>query len=178
MRGLADAEGRVDMYCGVVVAFRCCKVLDGDRMARYGDAIAALGIINGSGLGKMRNTDAGLLWTQRVTVEQRFTYGNAVGANHPADLFTNYSGEMTNAQHTGRLGSQVVGGPPGNAIYLHILTVSMDDCQTGGDSQQWKWLHDSCDRCRKQVLATFVGGSYPWVFCGVIFELLSSCNLF
>ena len=37
----------------------------------WGDARAALGIINRKGLGKTRHIDTGLLWVQQVAAEQR-----------------------------------------------------------------------------------------------------------
>ena len=54
----------------------------------YGDANAALGIINRNGLGKTRHINAGLLWIQLVTADKRFKFGKVLGTNKFADLFT------------------------------------------------------------------------------------------
>lgn len=47
----------------------------------WGDANAALSIINRSGLGKIRHIDTRLLWIQQVAVEQRLKYGKVLGTN-------------------------------------------------------------------------------------------------
>ena len=61
----------------------------------WGDANAALGIINRSGLGKTRHIDTGLLWIQQVAAEKRLKYGKVLGTNNPADLFTKHLEERS-----------------------------------------------------------------------------------
>ena len=69
----------------------------------WGDANAALGIINRNGLGKTRHIEIGLLWIQQVAAEQRLKFAKVLGANNPADLFTKYLDEKTNLHHTSNL---------------------------------------------------------------------------
>ena len=52
----------------------------------WGDANAALGIINGNWLGKTRHISTGLLWIQQVAAEQRLKFGKVLGVDYPADL--------------------------------------------------------------------------------------------
>ena len=54
----------------------------------WGDANAALGIIQRTGLGKTRHIDTGLLWIQQVVAQKRLQFGKVLGTNYPADLFT------------------------------------------------------------------------------------------
>ena len=70
----------------------------------WGDASAALGIINRNGLGKTRHLDTGLLWIQQIAAEQIFKFGKVLGANGPADLFTKHLDERTITHHITRFG--------------------------------------------------------------------------
>ena len=54
----------------------------------WGDATAALGIINRRGLGKTRHIDAGLLWTQQTASERQLKFSKVLGMNNLADLYT------------------------------------------------------------------------------------------
>ena len=56
----------------------------------YGDASAALGIINRRGLGRTRHIDTGLLWIQQTAAEKRLAYHKVLGTDNPADLMTKY----------------------------------------------------------------------------------------
>ena len=44
----------------------------------WGDASAALGIINRKGLGKTRRIDTGRLWVQQVAAERRLKFGKVL----------------------------------------------------------------------------------------------------
>ena len=70
----------------------------------WGDASAALGIINKQGLGKTRHIDTGCLWIQQVAAQQRLRFQKVLGTNNPADLFTKLFDEKTNVKHTNTLG--------------------------------------------------------------------------
>ena len=106
----------------------------------WGDANAALGIINGDGLGKTRHIETGLLWIQQVAAEQRLKFGKVLGADNPADLFTKYLDEKTKDHHTTNLGFQAIGGRPEDAPNLHNISISMDEYQNGGNCEEWQWL--------------------------------------
>ena len=65
----------------------------------WGDANAALGVTNRNGLGKTRHIDTGLLWIQQVVADKRLKFGQVLGTNNPADLFTKHLDEKTNLHH-------------------------------------------------------------------------------
>ena len=56
----------------------------------WGDASAALGIINRKGLGKTRHIETGLLWIQQTAADQRLKYHKVLGKENPADLYTKF----------------------------------------------------------------------------------------
>ena len=100
----------------------------------WGDANAALGIINRNGLGKTRHLDIGLLWIQQVAAEQRLKFGKVLGVNNPADLFTKYLDEKTARHHTHNLGYKEMEGRPSDAPQLHNISTSMDAYQRGNNA--------------------------------------------
>ena len=51
----------------------------------WGDAQAALGIINRNGLGKSRHIQIGFLWVQQVFAQNRLAFGKVLGKENPAD---------------------------------------------------------------------------------------------
>ena len=61
-------------------------------------------------------------------------------ANNPADLFTKYLDETTNAHHTRNLGFKDEEGRAEDAPNLHSISIPIDDYQTGANSGQWMWL--------------------------------------
>ena len=65
----------------------------------WGDASAALGIINRNGFGKTRHIQTGLLWIQQVSAQKRISYGKVLGQNNPADFFTKYLDRNTTGRH-------------------------------------------------------------------------------
>ena len=52
----------------------------------WGDANAALGIINRCGLGKTRHIDTSYVWVQQVAAERRLMFSKVLGKENPADL--------------------------------------------------------------------------------------------
>ena len=76
-----------------------------------------------------------------MAAEERLKFGKVLGSNNPADLFTKYLDEKTNVHHTNNLGFQTEEGRPEDAPQLHIVSVSMDDYQTGGHCRELEWLH-------------------------------------
>ena len=123
----------------------------------WGDANAALGIINRDGLGKTRHIETGLLWIQQVAAEQRLKFGKVLGIDNPADLFTKYLDEKTKNHHVTNLGFQAIGGRPEDAPNLHNISVSMDEYQNGGCIEDWQWLkylwgrkHNGCSNSQRQ----------------------------
>ena len=56
----------------------------------YGDASAALGIINRTGLGKTRHIDTSLPCIQQTAAERHLKFSKVLGKNNPADLYTKY----------------------------------------------------------------------------------------
>ena len=56
----------------------------------FGDASAALGIMDRRGLGRTRHIDTGLLWIQETAAAKRLEFTKVLGTVNPADLFTKY----------------------------------------------------------------------------------------
>lgn len=65
----------------------------------WGDASAALGVINRRGLGKTRHIDTGHLRIQEVAATDRFKAKNVLGKDNPVDLYTKSTDERTNQHH-------------------------------------------------------------------------------
>ena len=93
----------------------------------WGDANAALGIINRNGQGKIRNLETGFLWIQQVAAEQRVKFGKVLGVNNPADLFTKHLDEATE-------------GRPIDAPNLRNVNLSIDAHIIGNNDNEWPWL--------------------------------------
>ena len=88
----------------------------------WGDASAALGIINRRGLGKTRHIETGLLWIQQTAAEQRLKYYKVLGKENPADLYTKFLDAATTNIHTQKLGYIQVGGRSTEAPQLHMIS--------------------------------------------------------
>ena len=69
----------------------------------WGDAYAALGIINRKGLGKTRHIDTNLLWIQQTAADQRLKYLKVLGKENPADLYTKHLDTATSETHVAKL---------------------------------------------------------------------------
>lgn len=93
------------------------------------DANVALGITNRNGLGEIRHISTGLLWIQQVAAEQRFTFGTAL-RKCSRNILMNLQIFITQ-----RMWYQVVEGRPEEAPDLHTISISLDECQNGGNSQ-------------------------------------------
>ena len=92
----------------------------------------ASGIFNSNGFGKARHIDTGLLCIQQVAAEQRLKFKKVLGIEDPADLLTQYSRKTTNFHHTANLAHHVAGGRFDDAVRLHVINVSTDDCNFAG----------------------------------------------
>ena len=97
----------------------------------WGDASAALGIIQRKGLGRTRHIDVGYLWVQQVAAERRLEYGKVLGRDNPADLFTKYVDQRTMDRHVETLKGRYVDGRPSCAPELHYLGLSWDQYNRG-----------------------------------------------
>ena len=106
----------------------------------WGDANAALGVINRTGLGTLIHIQTSFLWIQHVVAEQRFKYGKVLGTSNPADFFTKHLGEKTCLHHIDTLGYRVTEGRPEYAPQVHQISMSMDDLQVGEGRREWPWL--------------------------------------
>lgn len=106
----------------------------------WGDANAALGIINRSGLEKTRHIDTSLLWIQQVAAEQPLTYKKTLGTDNPADLFTKHFDEKASSHHADNLGFKAIGRRSEDAPQLHVISISVDEYQNGGNHDNWEWL--------------------------------------
>ena len=66
----------------------------------WGDASAALGIINRRGLGKTRHIDIGLLWIQQTVARRELSSIKVSGKVNPADLYIKYLDEVIIKKHS------------------------------------------------------------------------------
>ena len=87
----------------------------------YGDASAALGIINRKGLGRTRHIDTGLLWIQQTAAEKRLEYEKVLGTDNPADLMTKHLSLEVVERHSSKLGVEFPSGRAETAPALHNI---------------------------------------------------------
>lgn len=64
-----------------------------DEVEAYADAKAVFGIIQRTGIGKVRHTRAQALWLQACGREKRIQFHEILGDLNPADAFTKYLAE-------------------------------------------------------------------------------------
>ena len=93
----------------------------------WGDASAAIGIVNRSGLGKTRLIDTALLWIQQIVADKKFKYGKILGKLNPADLFTKHLDASTMDGHVRKLECEVAVGRAMEAPRLHLLSKEGND---------------------------------------------------
>ena len=106
----------------------------------WGDASAALGIINRRGFGKIRHTDTGHLWIQEVVAKGGLKLEKVLGRDNPADLYTKYLDEKTDLHHTSALAYRFTSGRADEAPQLHQLRQSMDDYDYGASVDACEWV--------------------------------------
>ena len=106
----------------------------------WGDAQAALGIINRNGFGKTRHIQIVLLWIQQVSAQRRLSFGKVLGKENPADLFAKHFNSQTIGQHLQRLCCEFAGGRADEAPELHSVSMSLDECNMTGEMRQCKWV--------------------------------------
>ena len=99
----------------------------------WGDANAAMGIMNRKGLGKTRHIETGLVWVQQVAAEKRLKYQKVLGTNNPADLFTKHLDENISQHHSVSIGYQAAGGRAEGAPPLQNISVSWDEYVNGSN---------------------------------------------
>ena len=87
----------------------------------YGDASAALGIINRKGLGRTIHIDTGLLWIQQTAAEKMFAYHKVLGTDNPAGLMTKYLRQEVVVKHSSSLSVDFPGGRAETAPALHSV---------------------------------------------------------
>ena len=96
----------------------------------WGDASAALGIINRRGLGKTRHHDIGFLWIQQTAAQKQINFKKVLGKVNPADLFTKHLEEATITRHSNKLTYQFVDGRAAEAPKFHLLQcLAYDTCR-------------------------------------------------
>ena len=107
----------------------------------WGDARAALGIINRNGLGKTRHIDTGLLWIQQTAAQQRLKFDKLLGKDNPADLYTKYLDWQSTERHTTRLECEFASGRANETPQLHRVSRSMIEYEFIGEERQWPLLN-------------------------------------
>ena len=106
----------------------------------WGDASAALGIINRKGLGKTRHIDTGLLWIQQTAADQRLKYAQVLGEENPADLYTKFLDAMTSSIHLKQLEHQFTHGRSVEALQAHEISISIDESNCGRNHGHCEWV--------------------------------------
>ena len=112
----------------------------------WGDASAALGIINRRGFGKTRHIDTGLLWIQQTAAEKRFNFHKVLGKVNPADLFTKHLDQQTTDRHTSTMAFEIFSGRVKEAPKLHTLQ--------NGDHELCQCVKDVCEALNGNTSAT------------------------
>ena len=106
----------------------------------WGDASAALGIINRKGLGKTRHIDTGLLWIQQIAAEQRLKYSKVLGKENPVDLYTKFLDAATSESHISKLEYRFTKGRSEEAPKLHMISQSLDEYLHGSHHELCNWV--------------------------------------
>ena len=143
----------------------------------YGDASAALGIINRTGLGKTRHIDTSLLWIQQTAAERRLTFAKVLGKNNPADLYTKHRDQNTIDTHVRILCYKFADGRALEAPKLHLISCSWRTHAAKDTCNDWKWLQAITGEkgvvkaCRGEINVVVgrqrrLTGSGPWVLWG------------
>ena len=110
----------------------------------WGDANAALGIINRKGLGTTRHISTGHLWIQEVAARDRLKFKKVLGRDNPADLHTKYLDEKICLHHTTALTYRFIEGRAEDAQQLHELSQSRDECEYGSSGRMCEWVVVGC----------------------------------
>lgn len=108
----------------------------------WGDARAALGIIDRRGVGKTRHVDTGLLWIQEVVARDRLKFKKVLGLDDPADLYTKYLDEKNSQHHTTNLACTFTGDRATEAPQLHQLSESNDEHEYGPIEEVCEWVKE------------------------------------
>ena len=108
----------------------------------WGDASAALGIINRRGFGKTRHIHTGHLWIQEIVARERLKFKKVLGRDNPADLYTKFLDEKTSLHHTTTLVCRFVGGRAEEAPQLHAMSRSKDDYLYGPNDEVCDWVKE------------------------------------
>ena len=142
---LALSSAEAETY-GIVAA--TCESLGLQRFAAdmgsnlaieiYVDAIAARGIIQRSGLGKVRHLRTQALWLQEVETEQRASFHKVDGACNPADAMTKYMTEELMNQHMHRVPATFEEGRAESAPAIASITYQ----EIHGDYHQKEFIHE------------------------------------
>ena len=99
----------------------------------YGDASAALGIINRIGLGKTRHIDTSLFWIQQTAAERHLAFAKVLGQNNPAELYTKYLDQHTSDIHVRALNYHFTDGRSDEAFKLHTISSSRREHASKGN---------------------------------------------
>ena len=104
----------------------------------YGDASAAPGIINRTGLGKTRHIDTSLLWIQQTAAEWHLKFSKVLGTNNPADLYTKHLDVKTLDKHVRTLNYYNAKGRAEEAPELHVMSQAWRQYTSHGEEKDWR----------------------------------------
>ena len=101
----------------------------------YCDSVAALGIAQRAGIGKVRHLRTQGLGVQEVRVSGRIIYRKLLGTKNPADLMTKHMSAELAKSHLGILNMQLTGGRAESAPTLDAVTPTSKDGTTATATQ-------------------------------------------
>ena len=102
----------------------------------FGDASAALAIIQRQGLGRMRHLDTSYLWIQEKAMNEELQYRKIVGTKNAADLFTKVLSWDEIKRHVDTMKSEFVGGDV-LGILEHEVNHLVDVLGLQGKTRTW-----------------------------------------
>ena len=96
------------------------------------DSSAAIGMVNRTGVGKLRHIRVQYLWIQDVVRSGDLTVAKVLGSENPADLLTKYVDARTLQAHVWRLGFEFSQDRAKTAPTLYSLLAVMEECRSIG----------------------------------------------
>ena len=111
------------------------------------DATAAQGILERSGISKVRHIGVNVLWLQEQCARKMVPLQKVPGADNPADLMTKHLSVATIVNHMNRMQLQFRDGRSGKAAKLHLVGHKVGNVGGGdlwsekGECGRWVRVH-------------------------------------
>ena len=125
---IALSPGEAELYAMVVGATRSLGMISlaadfGVSLGAqiHGDSIATIGIVNRTGVGKLRHIRVQYLWLQERVKAGELRVNKVLGTENAADLFTKHVPEATMDTHLSKIGFEKMKDRPATAPALASL---------------------------------------------------------